>query len=88
MGLIRSAALAAALATVMGSAGAALAETTVRIGFSAKFNTGLPLYTSVISPEVFEKHGIRIELVDVNASAANCVAVGWDAIVLPIAQAK
>lgn len=74
MGIIRTAAFAATLALASGSAGVALADTTVRIGFSANFNTGLPLYTSVVRPEVFEKHGIKIELVDVRASAANCIA--------------
>lgn len=59
---------------VAGSISGANSADVVRMGYSANFNTGLPLYTSVIKPEVFEKHGIKLELVDMRASAANCIA--------------
>lgn len=68
-------ALACGTALLAGTAlGAAYAQDTVRIGYSAHFNTGLPVYMAEVAPEIYEKHGIDVELFDMRGSAANCVA--------------
>lgn len=75
MNRIKAAVLAVAVAaSAAGALGRAEAQETVRVGYSAHFNTGLPLYLSQVKPDIFEKHGIKLDLVDMRGSAANCVA--------------
>ena len=49
-------------------------ETKIRIGYSTLFATGLHLYMGQIAPELYAKHGIKLELKDMKANAANCIA--------------
>jgi ABC-type nitrate/sulfonate/bicarbonate transport system substrate-binding protein len=68
--------LAAALLLPLAFAAApAAAQTTeVRVGYSTLFNTGFHLYAAEFAPEVYEKHGIKMTPVDMQANAANCIA--------------
>ncbi|MCP8939958.1 ABC transporter substrate-binding protein [Alsobacter sp. SYSU M60028] len=71
----RVALAAAAVAAPLVWGGAATAqETKIRIGYSTLLNTGLHLYVGEIAPELYAKHNIKLELKDMKANAANCIA--------------
>jgi ABC-type nitrate/sulfonate/bicarbonate transport system substrate-binding protein len=53
---------------------AAAQTTEVRVGYSTLFNTGFHLYAADVAPEIYEKHGIKVTPVDMQANAANCIA--------------
>lgn len=60
---------------MLAGACAAQAETTkIRVGYSTLLNTGLHLYMGEVAPEIYEKHGIVLQPMDMKANAANCIA--------------
>lgn len=67
-------AAAAIAAPLVFAGGAAAQETKIRIGYSTLLNTGLHLYMAEIAPELYAKHNIKLELKDMKANAANCIA--------------
>jgi len=66
--------LAVALAQTALPQALAAQDTTVRLGYSTLFNTGLVLYMAEVAPEIYANHGVRVELVDMRANAPNCIA--------------
>lgn len=64
----------AAVAMLAGACAAQAETTKIRVGYSTLLNTGLHLYMGEVAPEIYEKHGITLQPVDMKANAANCIA--------------
>ena len=54
--------------------GAALAQTTVKYGVAAVSVSYASTLIGVAAPEVFAKHGIKLEITDFRGNSNNCVA--------------